>query len=83
MDAIYKELALSETIINLCLKYAKYIKISNLFLNEFILSCPNIDLLSLLTRLPFKPYSGFFGAAHGWGGQKGPHPIKSVTHIMQ
>ena len=26
----------------------------------------------------------FFGAAHGWGGQKGPPPsLKSVTHILQ
>ena len=76
MDAIYKELTLSETIINLRLKYAKYIKISNLFLNEFILSCPNIDLLSLLTRLPFKPYSGwaFSGLLTDGGGKKAPTP---------
>ena len=26
---------------------------------------------------------GFFGAAHGWGGQKGPPSLKSVIHILQ
>ena len=29
---------------------------------------------------------GFFGAAHGWGGegeQKGPLSLKCVTHILQ
>ena len=26
---------------------------------------------------------GLFGAAHGWGGQKGPLSLKSVTHILQ
>ena len=26
---------------------------------------------------------GLFGAAHGWGGQKGTHSLKSATHILQ
>ena len=26
---------------------------------------------------------GFFGAAHGWGGQKGLPFLKSVTYILQ
>ena len=26
---------------------------------------------------------GIFGAAHGWGGQKGPRSLRSVTNILQ
>ena len=26
---------------------------------------------------------GIFGAAQGWGGQKGPPSLKSITHILQ
>ena len=26
---------------------------------------------------------GIFGAAHGWGPQKSPSSLKSVTHILQ
>ena len=44
---------------------------------------PKMHSRGTLTQILTLFRMGLFGAAHGWGrGQKGPHSLKSVTHIL-
>ena len=56
------------------LKRSSFIYLLNLSFHQLSIIIVNLILYRM----------GFFGAAHGWGaGQKGPHSLKSVTHILQ
>lgn len=60
MVVIYKELTLRETIIKVCLRYHKFINRAfyqfiqhiELVKNESTISCPNINSLTLIMRVP-------------------------------
>ena len=58
-------------------KIVKIYKLNILSVAVFIYQIRNKTAPLTLFRM------SFFGAAHGWGGQKGLPSLKSVTHILQ